>query len=125
MAAGVAGAIFCAIWCLMARGCRSKEIDKTFADYAVDPDRGDTYRPEITVFFANLARLRPEHFVEQMRAIGPQFVVQALATDHIDWSRKILDKHRLVNAAFSLTGVALGFFLCVGVSYLIRMALAW
>jgi hypothetical protein len=124
LAAGIAGAIFAAVRCLVARGCRSKDINKTFAHYDVDPERGDTYSPEVSVFFAYLAELRPEHFVKQMRAIGPQFVVQALATDHVLWSRYILAKHRWVNLAFSLTGVALGFFLCVGVSYLIRVSLS-
>jgi hypothetical protein len=123
LAAGIAGAIFCAIRCLVARGCRSKDINKTFAQYEVDPEQGDTYIPEVSVFFAYLAQLRPEHFVKQMRAIGPQFVVQALATDNILWSKSILAKHRWVNLAFSLTGIALGFFLCVGVSYLIRVSL--
>jgi hypothetical protein len=123
MAAGVVGSIFCSVWCLMARGVWSKEIRKALADYGVNPDQGDTYRPEVAVFFAHLAELHPEHFAKRMRAIGPQFVAQALAADHIEWSRHIRAKHRWVNWAFVLTGTALGFFLCVGVSYLIRLAL--
>jgi hypothetical protein len=124
MAAGLAGSILCAVACLMARGVWPRKVRKDLRDYRVDPDLADTYKPEVTVFFSHLAQLQPKHFVEQMRAIGPQFVVQALASDHIGWSKYILTKHRLVNGAFILTGIALGFFLCVGVSYLIRVGLA-
>jgi hypothetical protein len=124
MAAGVVGSIFCAIGCLMARGVLPHRIRMALAEHKVDPRQGHTYKPEVARAFAHLAELKPEQFVKQMRGIGPQFVVQALATDHIAWSKNIRRKHRLVNLAFILTGVALCSFLCVGVSYLIRVALA-
>jgi hypothetical protein len=124
MAVGVVGSIFCTVACLMARGVWPNRIRKALVDHMVDPSRGDTYMPEVALAFAHLAELKPELFAKQMRGIGPQFVVQALATDHIAWSRNIRTKHRLVNWAFILTGFALGFFLCTWVSYLIRVALA-
>lgn len=58
-----------------------------------------------------------------MRTIDPEFVVQALAGDHVEWSVFIGRKHRWVNRAFVLTGFTLALFLCVGVSYVIRVSL--
>src|SRR4051812_48346973 len=120
MAAAVVGAIGCAVGCLMARGVWPRRIRQALTTHRVDPARGDTYQPEVAVAFAPLAELDPELFAARMRGIGPPFVVRALATDHIAWARNIRIKHRLVNWAFILTGAALGFFLGVGVSYLIR-----
>jgi hypothetical protein len=124
MAAGLAGSIFCAVACLMARGVWPRKVRKDLRDYGVDPDRSDTYKPEVTVFFAHLAQLQPTRFAEQMRAIDLPYVAKALASDHIGWSVYIWRKHRLVNGAFILTGITLGFFLCVGASYLTRLGLA-
>jgi hypothetical protein len=125
MAAALVGSIVCAVACLMARGVWPWEVNKDLAAYEVRPDRPETYRPEVTVFFAHLAELRPEPFVKQMtKEVGPEFVVRALASDHILWSKYIRTKHRWVNGAFILTGMTLGFFVGVGVSYLIRVAFA-
>jgi hypothetical protein len=92
--------------------------------YGVKPDQANTYAPEVTVFFAFLAELKPNRFAERMLSIDQQFVVKALASDHIAWSRQILHKHRWVDRAFIFTGITLGFFICVAVSYMIRVGLA-
>jgi hypothetical protein len=58
-----------------------------------------------------------------MLLINHQFVVRALASMNVEWSKAIRRKHRWVNRAFVLTGVALGFFICMSVSYLVRVSL--
>jgi hypothetical protein len=124
MSIGSAGSITCAVCSLMARRVRVKRTREVIDRYSVDPDRADTYVPEITVFFTDLAELRPDLYAERMLLINPQFVVRALASMHVEWSKAIRRKHQLVNGAFILTGVALGFFICVSVSYLVRVSLA-
>ena len=121
---GSAGSITCAVCCLIARGVQAKRTREVFDRYRVDPDKADTYVPEVTFFFADLAELRPDLYVERMLLINQLFVVRALASSHVEWSKAIRRKHRWVNRAFVLTGVALGFFICVGVSYLVRVRLA-
>jgi hypothetical protein len=112
--------------CVLPYGERSstKRIREVFDRYQVDPDRAETYAPEVTVFFADLAELRPDRYAERMLLTDPQFRIRALASAHVEWSKSIRRKHRWVNRAFVLTGVALGFFICVGVSYLVRVGLA-
>jgi hypothetical protein len=124
MAAGVGGSVICAVACLMARGVRRKQAREKLTGYHVDRKQADTYKPEVTAFFAFLAELLPDQFAERMLTIDLQFVVRALAIDHIEWSKYIRSKHLFVNWAFVLTGVTLWFFMCVGVSYLIRVSLA-
>jgi len=97
-------------------------VGRKEADQGPDLQTGG-YKPVQTVFFADLAGLEPDRFAQQMQSIKPQFVVEALARDHIEWSTYILKKHRWVNRAFVLTAVAFGFLLLVGVSYLIRLSL--
>lgn len=123
MAAGLAGAIGCAVACLAARGVGRARARRKLARHGVDKHRADTYAPEVTVFFTHLAELQPDRFAERMRTIDQPFVIQALASDHVEWSVFIGRKHRWVNRAFILTGVTLALFLGVGVSYLVRVTL--
>jgi hypothetical protein len=123
MSMGSAGSITCAVCCLLARGVRAKRTREVLYRYGVDPDRADTYVPEVAIFFADLAELRPDLYAERMLLINHQFVVRALASMNVEWSKAIRRKHRWVNRAFVLTGVALGFFICMSVSYLVRVSL--
>ena len=124
MSIGSVGSITCAVVCLMARGVQAKRTQELLNRYRVDPNRADTYVPEVATFFADLAELRPDLYADLMLSINPPFIVCALASTHIEWSKAIRRKHRWVNRAFILIGFALGFFICVSVSYLTRASLA-
>jgi hypothetical protein len=124
MSACLALAILSAVRCLASRGVGRRKLQRRLSDYAVDPDKADTYAPELTVFFHFLSALKATPFTERLRTADQDFIVQALASDIIDFAPYIVAKHRWVNRAFILTGMTLGFFLCTGISYLIRVHLA-
>jgi hypothetical protein len=124
MTVGFALSIACALRCLVARGLHRKQVEEMFARYRVDPAQAATYAPEVTAFFLYLAALRPEPFTQRMWTVDPPFVLRALAGDRVRFATNVLHKHQWVNAAFMCTGVGLGLFLCLGVSYLVRVVLA-
>jgi hypothetical protein len=113
--------ITCAVFCLIARGLRRQRVRAEFAHWEVDPTDAATYVPEVTGFFLYLAALEPAPFTERMGTVDPPFVLRALSSNRIRFARNILHKHRWVNRAFICTGIGLGFFLCLGISYLVRV----
>jgi hypothetical protein len=113
--------ITCAVICLVARGLRRKGVEEALARWQVDPSDAATYAPEATAFFLYLTALQPAPLAERMRSVDPAFVLQALSSNPVLFARNVVRKHRWVNRAFVCTGVALGFFLCLGVSYLARV----
>jgi hypothetical protein len=52
------------------KGVRAKRTREVLYRYGVDPDRADTYVPEVAIFFADLAELRPDLYAEQMLLIN-------------------------------------------------------
>ena len=117
-------AIICAVTCLASRGLGRRKRQELLRRYKVDTERAETYAPELTAFFYFLSALNPDRLSERMLTADQDFIVQALASDIVEFSRYILIKHRWVNRAFILTGLTLGFFLCTGISYLLRVPLA-
>ena len=75
-----------------------------------DPDKAGTYAPELAVFFGYLSKLEATPLVERLHAAGQDFIIQALASDIIEFAPNIVEKHRSVNRAFVLTGMTLGSF---------------
>jgi hypothetical protein len=124
MTVAFALSIVCAVRCLVARGLRRKWVEEAFGRYRVDPTQAATYAPEVTSFFLYLAALRSEPFTERMWTVDPPFVLRALASDRVRFATNVLHKHQWVNAAFICTALGLGFFLGLGVSYLVRVVLA-
>jgi hypothetical protein len=124
MASCLALAILSAVTCVASRGVSPRGLEKSLTRYAVDPDKADTYAPELAVFFGHLSRLKATPLVERLHAADQDFIIQALASEIIALAPNIVDKHRWVNRAFVLTGMTLGFFLSTGISYLIRVHLA-
>jgi hypothetical protein len=121
MTTAFALSIACAVICLVARGLRRKGVEEALARWQVDPSDAATYVPEATAFFLYLAALQPAPFAERMRSVDPAFVLRALSSNPVLFARNVVRKHRWVNRAFVCTGVGLGFFLCLGVSYLARV----
>jgi len=124
MSACMTLAILSAVTCLASRGLGRRKLQRLLGNFAVDPDKADTYAPEMTRFFYFLSALKAAPFIERLRAADQDFIVRALASDIIDFAPYVVAKHRWVNRAFIMTGMTLGFFLCAGVSYVIRVHLA-
>jgi hypothetical protein len=121
MSACLALAIFSAVACVASRGLGAAGLRQRFKDLAVQADDATTYPAEIMVFFHYLSAMQPAQYAERILAASPDFLTRALASEIIEFAPNIVAKHRWVNRAFIFTGLTLAFFLCTGVSYLIRL----
>ena len=121
MSASLALAIFSAVACLASRGLSAARLRRRLQDLAVEPGIAATYPPEIAAFFHHLSALRPGQYADRIMTASPDFLTRALASDIIEFAPYIVAKHRWVNRAFIFTGLTLAFFLCTGISYLIRL----
>jgi hypothetical protein len=117
-------AILSAVTCVASRGLGRKEFRELLEHHGLDPEKAETYAPELTAFFYPLSVLKADRLAERMLTADQDFMVRALASVIVGISPNILAKHRWVNRAFILTGLTLGFFLCTGISYLLRVHLA-
>jgi hypothetical protein len=117
-------AILSAVTCVASRGLGRKKFRELLEHHGLDPDKAETYAPELTAFFYPLSVLKADHLVERMLTADQEFMVRALASIIVGISPNIVAKHRWVNRAFILTGLTLGFFLCTGISYLLRVHMA-
>jgi hypothetical protein len=124
MTLAIALSIYCAVACLVARSLQQQRVQEAFIRHGVEPSQGATYHPEVTAFFLHLAALQHEPFRDRMLEVDQRFVLEALASSPVHFSKNVLRKHQWVNRAFVSTGVGLGFFLCLGVSYLVRVVVA-
>lgn len=123
MSACLALAILSAVVCLASRGLSRAELRRRLTDLAVRPGSAATYPPELAVFFHDLSALQPDQFADRIMTCRQDFITNALATDIIEFAPYVVAKHRWVNRAFIFTGLTLAFFLCTGVSYLVRLRL--
>ena len=105
-------------------GNEQEETSRDAGTLQGGPERDETYAPELTAFFYFLSALKPDRLSEWILTADQDFIVRALANDIVEFLRYILIKHRWVNRAFILTGLTLGFFLCTGLDYLLRVHLA-
>jgi hypothetical protein len=117
-------AILSAVTCVASRGLGRKEFRELLEHHGLDPEKAETYAPELTAFFYPLSVLKASHLAERMLTADRDFMVRALVSNIVGFSPNILAKHRWVNRAFILTGLTLGFFLCTGISYLLRVHMA-
>ncbi len=117
-------AILSAVMCLASRGLGRKKFRELLERHGLDPEKAETYAPELTAFFYPLSALKANYLAERMLTADQDFIVRALASTITSFSPYILAKHRWVNRAFILTGLTLGFFLCTGISYLLRVHMA-
>jgi len=120
MALCLALSILSAVTCLASRGLGRAGFRALLEHHRLDPDRSETYAPELTSFFYPLSALKATHLAQRRLTADHDFIVRALASEIVGFSPHILAKHRWINRAFILTGLTLGFFLCTGVSYLLR-----
>jgi Pycsar effector protein len=113
-------AVSCAVlslWSLHGRAGRD------FARLGVEPAAPDSYRPEVLWYFGYLARLPPDAAEAQLRAADRKTETEALIYHVIDLSRKVLRKHRWVNAGWALTALALFALAATGTSFLLHSRL--
>jgi Family of unknown function (DUF5706) len=91
-------AVSCAVlslWSLHGRAGRD------FARLRIDPAAPDSYRPEVLWYFGHLARLPRDAAEAKLRESNRQDETEALIYHVIDLSRKVLRKHRWVNAGWA------------------------
>ncbi len=112
------GAVTCAAACLWSQ--HGKNIKEAFARLGVDPDTPASYRPEVLWYFGHLANLRIESAAAMISQADRRFEITALSYNVVQLSGIVLRKHRLVNAGWALTALALILLIGGGVSVFIR-----
>jgi hypothetical protein len=115
--AALMSALACAAGCLWSFHGHTKG---EFAHLSVNPDDPATYRPEVLWYFGHLAHLRPDAAVETLRKADQRFEAETLSYNVVDLSAKVLRKHRLVNAGWALTALALIALAAAGASFFVR-----
>ncbi|TMR22645.1 hypothetical protein ETD86_10970 [Nonomuraea turkmeniaca] len=107
--------------CLQSR--HSYNIRTDFAQLGIVPDRQETYRPEGLWYFGHLARLRWEWVFERLRTADEEFEITTLAYNVHGLAKVVLRKHRLINAGWILTSIALIALIAAGATLVIRSQL--
>ena len=117
--AAVVSAVICAALCLLSlHGGKSR---RDLSSLGVDVEDPGTYRPEALWYFGHLARLKPDDAAARLRGADRQFEITALIWNVLELSRRVLRKHRYVNAGWAFTAGAL-VALAAGVASLISRA---
>jgi hypothetical protein len=115
--AALVSALACAAGCLWSFHGHAKE---EFARLGVNPDDPTTYRPEVLWYFGHLAHLQWDAIAETLRGADQNFEAETLSYNVFDLSVKVLRKHRLVNAGWALTALALIALVAAGTSFFLR-----
>jgi hypothetical protein len=119
----LAGAIGAAAACLLSRHRHNIKID--FKRLGIDPDERDelvALPVETLWYFGHLASLPFRRVVNSFDQIDEDDEFKILAFHVVGLSRVVLRKHRLVNAGWLLTSVALLSLLAAITSYAIRLS---
>jgi hypothetical protein len=111
------GAVACAVACLWSQHRKSR---RDFNMFGVDPSNPATYHSAILWYFAHLAQLPVESTVERLRHVDREAEVDTLAFGITRLAGKVLRKHRLINAGWAFSAVALLAITATGVSVLTR-----
>jgi hypothetical protein len=112
------GAVTCAAACLWSQ--HRKTLKETFPRLGVDPGAPSTYRPEVLWYFGHLAHLKMEPAAAMISRADRDFEIKALSYNVVHLAGIVLRKHRLVNAGWALTALALIFLIAAGVSIFVR-----
>lgn len=115
------GSIACATACLQSR--HNYNIHTDFKQLNIDPDDQATYRAEGLWYFGHLASLRWEWVAERLRTADEEFEITTLTYNVHGLAKVVLRKHRLINAGWTLTSIALIALITAGASLIIRSAL--
>jgi hypothetical protein len=117
--AGIASAVIC----LHSRTYTAHALAKEYRKSDLDPARPETYGPQTMWFFQMIAGMDDRAFVSRVGEIEDRtFQSQALSWNVVRLAERVVEKHRWVNRGFVSTALALVFFLCMLVSYLVRLA---
>jgi hypothetical protein len=112
------GAVTSAAACLWSRhGANSKG---TFALLGVDPERPDTYRPEVLWYFGDLAHLQMEPAAALISQADREFEKVTLSYNVVHLARIVLRKHRFINAGWALTALAIASLILAWASVFVR-----
>lgn len=111
------GAVACAVGCLWSQHGNSRQ---DLVVLGVDFRNADTYPSQALWYFAHLAQFPVEPAVERLRQADQQTEIDAIAFGIIRLARKVLRKHRLINAGWAFSAVAISAIMATGVSVLLR-----
>lgn len=115
--AALVSALACAAGCLWSfHGHARREL----ARLGVEREDPGTYQPEALWYFGHLAHLRPDEVVKKLLKADQAFEARTLSYNVVDLSAKVLRKHRLVNAGWALTALALIALAAAGTSFFVR-----
>ena len=106
-------AIICAALCLWSLHGRAKA---DFGPLKVDPGKPASYQPEVLWYFGHLAYLERGAVKERLRSVDRRFEIETLSYHVVDLARKVLRKHRYVNAGWAFTALALIALVAAGAS---------
>jgi len=112
------GAIGFAAAGLLSRHRHNIQLD--FTRLEVRPEDPKTYRREAVWYFAHIASLQFGPAVDLLRTADPRMEFDSLTYNVVGLSRVVLRKHRLVNAGWMLTAVAVLALTATAVSLVVR-----
>jgi hypothetical protein len=113
--------VVCAVKCLYSR-LGDTSLDGLIRRDGVDPKDERTYVPAIAHWFGTIAVLDRQRAINYLKTAPrtSEFEIEALASEIVAFSHKVLAKHRWANWAWLLTSVSLIALFAMGASYLIR-----
>lgn len=118
MCAAMTVSIFSAIRCLWSRTYPERELKERIAKAA--PDK-DGYPPQVMWFFQFIHALDSEIFTKRLLNTDEQFAIKVLASQIVELSRTVLEKHSWINRGFASAAISLIAFMGVLVSYVVRL----
>jgi hypothetical protein len=119
MCAAMTVSIFSAIRCLWSRTYSQHELKEKIAKAA--PDDKDGYPPQVTWFFQFVHQLDPDTFTRQLLKVDEPYAIRVLASQIVELSRTVLEKHSWINLGFTSAAISLIAFVAALVSYVVRL----
>jgi hypothetical protein len=109
-----------AVIALRSRLLSRTELKQELVAGGVNSSGQTTYRPNVTWFFQDLARLDRAILARTLCSADADFAIQALALQLVPLSKRVVSKHRWVNRGFFVAACVLTFFLAAAASYVWR-----
>lgn len=113
--------IITALMCLWSRIFLFPKRDKVLIREREKIKEAGRYSPNVMLFFKTIQWLDHDKFQSELSGVDKEFEIKALASQSYLLSKRVYEKHWLINFGFVLTGASLIFFLASGISYLARL----
>jgi hypothetical protein len=117
-AAAIICSVVCALMCLHSR-ISTARIGRVVQDSGVDPQKVQSYKPDIAWWFGFIAVLPREQIVGYLKTITSDLERSGRAGQVALLSVNVLHKHRWVNRGWLLSAISLIAILGSGISYVL------